>query len=326
MNSRNYTIKTQSAISKPKNSPVILAALAILIAALGVPALAQTFSNWSAPENLGSPITTTAFEGGPFISRDGLDLFITSNRGVGGTSPNDIYVSHRETREYHWGSPVSLGSDINTPEFTEGFPFLTSDGHYLYFISNRPGGCGGFDFYVSRRLNFHNFTEWSTPQNLGCQVNSIGVELAPSVFEAEDGTVYLYFSSGLRPGGMGFGDIYVSQLQADGTFGAPNPISELNTTSNDIHITIRVPDGLEIFFISNRPGSMENSPDLYTSTRPCSDCHWSAPVNLGPLVNSNSIEGGPKLSSDGTELYFMSNRPGGSGDQDLYVIRRERLD
>jgi hypothetical protein len=67
--------------------------------------------------------------------------------------------------------------------------------------------------------------------------------------------------------------------------------------------------------------------DLYTSSRECTsqDCPWSVPVNLGTVVNSNAIDGGGALSFDGTELYFMSNRVGGSGDQDLYVTRREKL-
>ncbi len=74
-----------------------------------------------------------------------------------------------------------------------------------------------------------------------------------------------------------------------------------------------------------KTGSMAGSPDLYASERECTLCPWQAPVNLGPIVNSDFIEGGAKLSFDGRELYFMSNRPGGSGSQDIYVVRRERL-
>lgn len=290
-----------------------------------VPTHAQRFSEWSAPVNLGPVVNSARGDGGPFLSKDGLHLFFMSNRGTTFfNAPSDIYVSHRETPDSPWGVPESLGPDINTPS-DEAFPFLTISGRYLFFNSNRPGGCGNQDIYVARRLDKKNFTEWSEPENLGCQVNSTGVELSPSIFEDEDGTVYLYFSSGMRPGGMGLGDIYVSTLQADGTFGTPVPVSEFNTPFNEIRPGIRQRDGLEIFFDSARPGSIADSSDLYTSERECALCPWQAPVNLGPIVNSDFIDGGAKLSFDGTELYFMSNRPGGSGTQDIYVIRRERI-
>ena len=130
----------------------------------------------------------------------------------------------------------------------------------------------------------------------------------------------------LRPGGLGFGDVWVSRTQIDGSFGPATPVVELNSPANDLRPKIRVRDGLEIFFDSNRPGTL-GMQDIYTSTRECtsSDCPWSAPVNLGPVVNSSALDGGAALSFDGTELYFMSNRTGGSGDQDLWVTRRERL-
>jgi hypothetical protein len=290
-----------------------------------VPTRAQRFSEWSAPENLGPVVNSERGDGGPFLSKDGLHLFFMSNRGTTFfNAPSDIYVSHRETRNSPWGEPVSLGPDINTPS-DEAFPFLTISGRYLFFNSNRPGGCGNQDIYVARRLDKKSFTEWSEPENLGCQVNSTGVELSPSIFEDEDGTVYLFFSSGLRPGGMGFGDIYFTTLQPDGSWGPVSPVSEFNTPFNEIRPSIRQRDGLEIFFDSARPDSMALSPDIYTSTRASTSSMWGAPENLGTIVNSDFIDGGAKLSFDGTELYFMSNRPGGSGSQDIYVTRRTRL-
>lgn len=286
---------------------------------------AQRFSEWSAPVNLGPVVNSERGDGGPFLSKDGLHLFFMSNRGTTVfNAPSDIYVSHRETPDSPWGVPESLGPDINTPD-DESFPMLTVSGRYLFFNSTRPGGCGNADLYVSRRLDTESFTEWSEPENLGCQINSTGVELSPSMFEDEDGTVYLYFSSGLRPGGLGGGDIYVSILQADGTFGPVSPVSEFNTPFSEIRSSIRQRDGLEIFFDSARPDSMQLSFDIYMSTRASTSLPWEAPENLGPIVNSDFIDGGAKLSFDGTELYFMSNRPGGVGSQDIYVTRRTRL-
>ena len=297
--------------------------VSVLVLSCGL-AGAQTdlrFSEWSAPENLGSSINTTAFDGCPFIAKNGLDLLFMSN--FGSTSQN-LYVSHRETPDALWGASLSLGADLNTAAFGEVCPALTIGGRYLYFVSDRPGGCGGNDIYVARRLDKSNFTEWGEPQNLGCQVNSPASELSPSLFEDEDGTLYLYFSSN-RPGGVGSNDIYVSVLQTDGTFAPASPVPGLNTASNELRPKIRARDGLEIFFDSNRPGSMAGSQDLYVATRECTSCPWTTPVNLGTTVNSNLVEGGAALSFDGTELFFMSNRPGGYGDQDLYVVKRSKL-
>lgn len=313
MNIEKYIVKMVSAI----------AASAVVVVLIGHPAYAQRYSDWSTPVNLGQVINTTGFDGCPSVTKDGLSLLFMSN--IGSTAQN-LYVSHREMNDAAspWTAPISLGS-INTSASAEICPMLTIGGRYLYFASNRPGGCGDFDIYVARRATKQGFTEWEEPQNIGCDANSPGPEFSPSLFEGEDGTVELYFSSGLRPGGLGFGDIWMSRMQSDGHFGPATPVVELNSASNDLRPKIRQRDGLEIFFDSNRTGAV--SQDIYTSTRACTsaDCPWSTPVNLGPVVNSTALDGGGALSFDGTELFFMSNRPGGSGDQDIWVTRRNRL-
>ncbi len=319
MYSTKYLTNIRSATLGSARFQALIAA-AILISALAIPVSAQRYSDWSAPVNLGSTINTSGFDGCPSLAKNGLDLLFMSNFG---STALDLYVSHRDTNDSPWGTPASLGSDLNTSAYAEACPSMSISGRYLYFVSNRPGGCGDFDIYVSRRLNKKNFTEWGEPQNLGCQVNGPGPDLSPSLFEDEDGTLYLYYSSGLRPGGMGFGDIYVTEQQMDGTFAPSTPVLEFNTAFNEIRPKIRARDGLEIFFDSNRPGGL--GVDIYTSTRECTSCPWSTPVNMGPGVNSTAIDGGPALSFDATELYFMSNRAGGSGDQDIWMTRREKL-
>ena len=323
MNNGKYITKVLSMISKADGVSLVSAALLVALLAPGQAVFSQRYSAWSAPVNLGPEVNSPVFDGCPSITKDGLNLLFMSN---GETTSQDIYVSHRETADSPWNAPTSLGPNINTAA-GELCPLLTISGRYLYFVSNRPGGCGDFDIYVARRVTKKGWTDWEEPVNLGCEVNSPGPEFSPSLFENEDGTAELYFSSGLRPGGLGFGDIWVSRLQDDGSFGPATNVVELNTAANDLRPKIRARDGLEIFFDSNRPGSMLQ--DIYTSTRECTtaDCPWSMPVNLGPVVNSSAVDGGGMLSFDGTELYFMSNRPilGASGDQDIYVTRREKL-
>lgn len=298
-----------------KNIFVVLALSAILLLT-NLSVLSQQYSPWSMAENLGPAINTTALEGCPFISKDNMSLFFASDRQGG---PPDIYVSNRERGDLSWGTPINLGAILNSPS-GEVCPTLTIDEHHLFFVSNRPGGCGGDDIYVSRRRDKSDPTGWETPVNLGCQFNSPQGDVTPSLFSDENGTTYLFFSSN-RIAAQGM-DIYVSILQPDGKFGVPVPVAELNTPFNDMRPNIRYRDGLEIFFESNRNDPAAPN-DLFGSLRETTSSAWSMPQSLGPLVNSPFLEGRPSLSFDGTELYFMSNRQGGSPD--IYVTRRSKL-
>ena len=279
-------------------------------------AVAQRYTAWTAPENLGATINTTALEGCPFIAPDNLSLFFASDR-AGGSGLTDIFISTRANANGPWGTPVNLGTNVNSSG-ADFCPTITADGLNLFFVSDRAGGCGAADIYVSHRLN--NQSGWEPAINLGCQFNSPQVDITPSLFTNNSGTTFLYFSSA-RPGGPGLQDIYVSTLQPNGSFGTPVLVEGLNTTFNDRRPNIRIRDGLEILFESDRPGTLGLS-DIYSSTRENTLSAWSTPQNLGATVNSASDEARPSLSFDGRELYFQSNRPGGFGSGDIYVTRR----
>lgn len=297
-----------------------LFAAAIAVAFSLSTAHAQVFSSWSAPQRLGSEINTTGvLEGCPFISKDGLTLFFASNR-AGGSGAADIWASTRESGDSGWTTPFNLGPILNSSA-ADVCPTYHISGRYLYFVSARTGGCGGDDIYVARLTSKKDLTSWSAPENLGCQFNSPQNDITPSLFEDDDGTVYLYFSSN-RPGGAGGMDLYVSAQQPDGTFGPAVNVTELNTSSNDMRPNIRYRDGLEIFFESNRSGSLGQN-DLYFAVRSATSDPWSAPENLGATVNTGFNEGRPSLSFDGTTLYFMSNRDDAAND--IYVTRRSRI-
>jgi WD40-like Beta Propeller Repeat len=293
-------------------------------------AYGQQFSAWSTPTNLGPVVNTTALDGCPAISRDGLSLYFASNR-AGGQGGLDIYVSHRESLEDPWEAPVNLGPTINTAS-NDFCPALSTDGHLLFFASNRGGGCGGIDIYVSRRQNNReDFGEggWGPPQNLGCSVNSDKDDFGPNYFEVND-VGMLYFNSNRDGGTSGAGDqdIYAATRGADDAFGMPSfelptPVLELNTASNDQQPSVRR-DGLEVIFTSDRPGGL-GSFDLWVATRASTSDPWSSPQSLGSPVNSPAVDQRPALSWDGTELYFGSTRPGGLGSQDLYVSTRSKI-
>ncbi len=313
------------------------------------------FGPWSAPVNIGPPVNTVWPDLQPFITKDGLSLYFVVMEGITGGAPQDIWVAKRNHKTDPWGTPQKLGPAINTPQ-NEALPFVTIDGHWMYFVSARTGGLGKNDIYVSRR---HNKREdfptdpsggWQEPVNLGSGVNTVSGERAPIIFEDDEtGVTTLYFDSN-RPGLGGF-DIYASTLQPDGTFGPAVLVAELSSPYSDEHPMISR-DGLEMYFNSNRPGSIpypvdgccgpagQPSEDVWLSTRASTSDPWGTPENLdvvnarlgGPPVNSPFFDARPALSFDGKTLYFFSAfrnaaLPGGNLSifYDIWMTTRTKL-
>ncbi len=173
---------------------------------------------WSDPVNLGSSVNSSSHEMGGSISADGLELFFQSLR-PGGSGDWDVYVTTRETVSAPWGTAVNLGPTINSAGF-DGHPCISHDGLTLFFTSQRSGGHGGWDIWFTRRATTYN--DWSTPVNLGPNVNTWAGEGEPSI--SSDGRT-LYFSDWMvpRPGGVGKIDLWqvsimpVVDLNADAT-------------------------------------------------------------------------------------------------------------
>lgn len=287
------------------------------------------FSDWGAPVNLGPTVNSSVNDQHPAISRKGLSLYFVSDRtqGVGGL---DIWVCQRTSDNDPWGPPQNLGPGVNSGS-TENAPTLSPDEHLLFFASNRPGGSGGTDIWVSRRHDRRDDFDWDTPVNLGTAINTTADEEGPTYFDdKETGSTVLYFTSN-RPWGaddcngpkVGDFDVYMSTVQDDETFGTVCLVREISSPLRDTRTSIRR-DGLEIFITSNRALG-QGLLDLWVATRETSSEPWSTPLNLGSIVNSAFNDGAPALSFDGTTLYFYSNRPGGLGGNDLQVATRTKL-
>ena len=299
------------------------AAIASFAVKSAPPAAASgNYSDWGAPVNLGSAINTTASEQHPAISKDGLTLYFSSDR-PGGQGGLDLWVAHRESEEASWGTPVNLSAPINSAG-AEFAPAFSPDGHKLYYHSDRPGGFGLLDLYVCTRTHTDDDQDWGPPVNLGGDVNSIYNDAGPTLFVDEDGTTTMWFTVLNKPGGLGDWDIYRSVMGADGAFGAPENVVELNSAYRDTRTTIRH-DGREMILTSERPGGVNTGPgraDLWVSTRDTPADAWATPVNLGDTVNGPTFDGAPALSWDGKTLFFYSNRTGGAGGNDLWMTTR----
>lgn len=218
---------------------------------------------WQKAQSLSENINTPSFnEGAQSISPDGRYLFFTGCNRPDGLGRCDIYVCRREGND--WSKPINLGQTINTGEW-ESQPSISADGSTLYFLSNRPGGFGGYDIWKSV-MDDEGY--WTTPVNLGPNVNTPYDEATP--FIHPDGKT-LYFSSDGWPG-LGQKDIFYSKVQVDGTFSKAVNLGYPINTFNDEFGFIVSADGTEGLFSSNLDGGFGDV-DIY---------RFKLPENLKP--------------------------------------------
>jgi peptidoglycan-associated lipoprotein len=141
---------------------------------------------------------------------------------------------------------------FNSDDYSTGHPALSRDGQTLYFSSDRPGGQGGADLYVSRKVN----GAWSQPENLGSVLNTSGNELFPYLWQD---TVLYYSSEGLH--GMGGLDVYRSVRGSTGWSRPENLGYPLNTHYDDFGIALN--DSATAGFVSSNRGGNTGIDQIY---------------------------------------------------------------
>lgn len=200
---------------------------------------------------------------------------------------------------------------MNT-DCNEGAANLSPDGRYLFFaattkINEREGSM---DIYYSERKG----NTWSEPHPLPSPVNTAAFESQPSF--SSDGKT-LYFTS-TRGGGKGGNDIWRTTYNPDGTWTAPENLSDINTIGNEISPFIH-PDNQTLYFASDGRYGVGGH-DFYYS-RIDANGDFSAPKNLGYPINTPYDERSLLISADGSRGYFASkNIEGGMGEFDLYYF------
>ncbi|WP_235927428.1 OmpA family protein [Aquirufa ecclesiirivi] len=130
----------------------------------------KTLNSWSIPEKLDIPDYEKLSRGKneyAYLTMDGKALLLAFSEKKN-SDRDDLYVSF--LNDGKWTEPKNLGRSINT-DFSETTPFLAADGKTLYFSSDRPGGQGSQDIYMSKRLD-NSWTNWRTPINLGGPINT----------------------------------------------------------------------------------------------------------------------------------------------------------
>jgi Tol biopolymer transport system component len=148
---------------------------------------ATTSAAFGNPVRLDS-LNTAFRDGAPDISADGLSIIFTTNK-PGGLGNRDIYMATRATTADPFGSIINLGPTVNTAD-EERFPTLASNGLSIIFASDREGGLGDYDLWMTTRASLA--APWDSPVNLGPNVNSAFTEDTPDI--AWDGASLVFAS------------------------------------------------------------------------------------------------------------------------------------
>ncbi len=191
------------------------------------------------------------------VSQDGDWLFFAADIAGAGIGGFDIYKSVYTPTG--WSIEENLGDSINT-DFWESSPAISPDKRVLYFSSNRPGGYGGADLYVSY---LKPNGRWTEAANMGPSINTTGDELAPFI-HADNQT--LYFTSDGLPG-YGGSDLFVLKKLSNGKWGAPENMGyPINTIENEGSLAVAA-DGYTAYYASDREDS-RGGLDIYSFTLP----------------------------------------------------------
>ena len=176
---------------------------------------------WSRPRVINSELGMVGETYPVSISYDGKDLYLVHYY----YSHSDIFVSHLERNR--WSEAEALGYQING-RTSETHASISKDGQKLYFTSNKRGGLGGFDIYVSYRTANG---DWGPSQNLGEVINTPFEEYTP--FIADNDSILFFSSQGHAS--MGGADVFESRLQANGTWSEPENLGyPVNTPGDDL--------------------------------------------------------------------------------------------
>ncbi|MEA3461025.1 MAG: OmpA family protein [Bacteroidota bacterium] len=234
--------------------------------------------SWEPRKNAGTPLNTPDNEGAQSMTADGRTLWFTACNRRSGQGMCDLYYSTWEGDR--WSIPKNAGSPLNS-RYSEKHPAISADGRILYFTSNRPGGLGSYDIWMSVRTG----ESWSDPVNLGDSVNTVGLEQSPFIHPDQQS---LYFSSTGWPG-MGQGDLFLTRKRQNSEWTTPENLGyPINTYDDDMGLTLNA-RGNRAYFASNRGEGTDT--DIYAFDMP--EKLRPVPVSYmkGRVYDSRSMRG-----------------------------------
>ena len=218
-----------------------------------------------------------------------------------------------------WSAPVNLGPVVNSPANDQNLA-VSADQLTLYFQSDRPGGIGGSDIWVTRRASPDS--PWAPPVNIGPPVNTPFLDGAPAL--SADG--HLLFIHSNRPGALGGIDIWVARRSGskdEEDWETPvNLGPDVNTTDDEQGPEYVASDGGGALYFNRGNQALQLS-DLY---RVGIKRDGSTEGPAQPVTELNAAgfnDAAPTLRADAREILFWSTRPGGLGGVDIWVSTRQ---
>ena len=212
----------------------------------------KTEQGWTGSIPLIGKVNTNFNEGAQHISQDGNWIVFTGCNYPEGMGSCDLYISYRN--DHGWSESVNLGPTVNS-EYWESAPALSPDKQLLFFSSNRPGGFGGKDIWMSQR---NSRGKWEEPVNLGPAINTSADESCPFM-HADNQT--LFFNSNGHPG-YGGTDLYFS-IQTDSGWAIPTNLGyPINTIDEEGSLIVSA-DGQTAWYASERSDT-RGALDLYS--------------------------------------------------------------
>ena len=215
-------------------------------------AVVKTSTGWGVPSTLPEPINTYGNDGTATFSGDGQIMAYVGCGRDEGIGSCDLYIAELEGNT--WTRPTNMGDMVNHEDW-DSQPAMTADGNTILFVSDREGGYGEVDIWMTKK---NKFGQWGVAVNLGEVINTPFDEYSP--FLSPDGKT-LYFSSEGHPG-FGGSDIFKSTF-SEGKWTEPvNLGAPLNTSGDDRFFTIGG-SGEIGYFASDREGGY-GSLDIYS--------------------------------------------------------------
>src|SRR5688572_9490289 len=246
----------------------------------------------------------------PVLTADQKQLIFTRRAGDGPNDDEDLMIS-KKNELGRWSVPEGISKNINTP-LNEGTCTISADGRRLIFTScSGRDGIGSCDLYESMKVG----DVWTTPKNLGRNVNTNEWESQPSL--SADGRT-LYFVSDRRSG-LGRRDVWISTLDEAGTWSrAINAGKQINSVLDEISPFIHANDKTLYFASNGLPGF--GGYDIFFAERDSSV--WDAPKNIGNLINDNDDQFSFFITADGQKGYYSHEEtlPSGFSRSKIYEV------
>lgn len=222
-----------------------------------------------------------------------------------------------------WGSPQKIdeiagnSSELNTMSL-DGCPIQSPDGLSLYMASNRPGGLGLIDIWVSHRESTDD--PWGAPENLGEPVNSAADDFCPTPVR---GGGLFFVSREALPGSCGLGDIYFARYKPASGWKEPRNLgcapAGPNTALDEQGPSYVENDNHGFLYFSSGTAVVQG--EIYVSPR-LSGWNFGGSVAAAGLNDAVANDIQPNVRKDGLEIVFSSNRVGTLGGQDIWIASR----